>query len=440
MSVHNRVIRGNELDKCRSILKKDISSLIGDINDLSSSILMKDRLHTIGWNDSFRGLLVGLNNCEAAYKNLILNSAYHLNETCALAIPVYLLALQRILSSRITDERVLKLIEAPAIPRRIRSIDIIEEWERSIHDEVTLFNKDVFIGAVQAAGSLGSVVIEQTSGATITELESGCQFQCSMHPFFHESFEDIIALKECIVIVIDGAIIDVSEIHHLLTYAYEKKMPAVIFASNYSDDVANTLIVNWEKGLVNVLPFIMDQSLDNVNQVKDLCTIAGITPISKETGILISTLDFSTIPINAVKYSTKKQICSIQTTKNNFDSIKHLREDIQKTLTKEKVDDVRVILKKRLSRLSTRTIRTKIHCSKTEEGILQERAACLVQLLACAGREGVIDLQPIYDMLDYVPSSFMPTILPHRITLNAIHKAVADAKAISNISVIIKLD
>ena len=107
MSVHNQVIRGDELDKCKSILKKDISLLIEDINSLSSSVLMTDRLHTIGWSDSFRGLLVGLNNCETAYKNLILNSAYHLNETCALAIPVYLLTLQKILSSSITNERAL---------------------------------------------------------------------------------------------------------------------------------------------------------------------------------------------------------------------------------------------------------------------------------------------------------------------------------------------
>ena len=184
----------------------------------------------------------------------------------------------------------------------------------------------------------------------------------------------------------------------------------------------------------------MDKSLDNVNQVKDLCTIAGITPVSKESGILISTLDFDTIPSNTAKYSVKKQTCSIQTSKNNFDSIKYLRQDIQKKLTKEKVDDVRDVLKKRLSRLSTRTVKTKIHCSKTEEGILQDRAACLVQLLACSGREGIIDIQPIYDMLNYTPSNFMPTILPHQITLNAMRRAVADAKAISNISVIIKLD
>jgi len=277
-------------------------------------------------------------------------------------------------------------------------------------------------------------------GCTISELESGCRFQCNIHPFFSELFEEHVELNECLIIVIDGAIIDVSEIHHLLTYAYENQTPSVIFASNYSDDVANTLVVNWEKGLVKVLPLLMNSGLDNVNQVKDLSTVAGVTPISKESGILISTLDFDNIPINTAKYSMKKQICLIQTTTNNFDSIKYLREDIQKTLAKEKVEDVRDILKKRLSGLSTRTAKVKVNCSKTEEGILRDRVASLIQFLARAGNEGTIDVQPIYNMLNYTPSNFMPAMLPYYITLNAIKRAAADARAINSISAIVKLD
>jgi len=141
MSVHNKVICGDDLDRCKSILKKDISLLINDINDLSSSILMNDRLHNIGWNDCFRGMLVGLNNCEVAYKNLILNSAHYLNESCTLTIPLYLLTLERILSSSITNERVLSFVQSLAIPKRVKSLDVIKEWERSIHDETTLSNK-----------------------------------------------------------------------------------------------------------------------------------------------------------------------------------------------------------------------------------------------------------------------------------------------------------
>jgi hypothetical protein len=168
--------------------------------------------------------------------------------------------------------------------------------------------------------------------------------------------------------------------------------------------------------------------------------VAGVIPVSKESGILVSTIDFKNLPAVTLKYSIKKQSCLIQTTINNFDSIKYLRNDIQQKLAKEKVEDVSNILKKRLSQLSTRTVNVKIHCSETEEGILQDRAACLIQLLACSGREGVIDVKPIYSLLNYVPASGMPLMLPYHVALNAMQRAVADARAISNIRVIVKLD
>ena len=440
MSVHNDVVCGAELDRCKIRLKKDITSLIDDINNLSLSLLLKDRLHNLGWNDSFRGLLVGLNDCEPAYKNLILNSAYRLNDLCALAIPLYLLTIERILSMSITQEKVTELIQQPVISQRVNSASVIKEWERSIHDEATFENRSLFIEAVHVAGSLGSVVVQRTPGRSSLEVESGCRFQCSIHPFFSDSFINHVELRNSLMVVVDGAIIDISEIHHLLTYAYEKQTPVVVFASNYSDDVANTLIVNWEKGLVRVLPLILDTELDSVNQVKDLCTVAGVIPVSKESGMLVSAIDFNSLPPVTLKYSIKKQSCLIQTTMNNFDSIKYLREDIQQKLVKEKVEDVRNILKKRLSRLSTRTANVKIHCSETEEGILQDRAACLIQLLACSGREGVIDVKPIYDLLNYVPANWMPLMLPYYVALNAIQRAAADARAISNIRVIVKLD
>ena len=67
----NDVIRKEEISKYRNALRKDISLAISDIDNLSSSLLLDDSLHTMGWCDSFRALLLGLNNSEPAYKNMI---------------------------------------------------------------------------------------------------------------------------------------------------------------------------------------------------------------------------------------------------------------------------------------------------------------------------------------------------------------------------------
>ena len=100
MPAKNDVICRDEIEKCKSSLRKDVSLAIQQINELSSSVLLEDCLHNIGWNDSFRALLVGLQNSEPAYRSLLLNSAYRLNEECSLAIPLYLVIVEYLLRQK----------------------------------------------------------------------------------------------------------------------------------------------------------------------------------------------------------------------------------------------------------------------------------------------------------------------------------------------------
>ena len=440
MSAKNDVLCRDELDKCRDKLKKDVTLAIEEIDSLSSSILLDDSLHTIGWSDSLRALLLGFRNSEPAYRNLILNSVSRINATCSMAIPLYLLTIQNLLSrnsNSTTQKKLLSLVDHPV---RVSSKKIIKEWENSVHDEYTIKNKDLFVKAVYAAGALGTVAVEQTISVPRVAIDCSSKFSCDVHQFFENEILDFVELNDCLIVVVDGAIINVSEIHHLLTHAYESAIPVVVFASNYSDDVANTLVVNWRKGLVKVLPLIVGKELDDINQIKDISTVSGTTPISKDTGLLISTTCFDETPRSSITYSSIKRECSFQTTKQNFDNIRRLRQDIQENLENEKIEDVKKILKKRLSKLSTRKATVKISCSKTELGILQDRAANLFQLLSCAGRQGIILLAPIYDCLEYQPSRFMPSILPRTIAESAIRRAISDANAIDNIRAIIKLD
>ena len=67
MPAKNDVICKDEIQKCKNSLRKDISLAVQEVNNLSSSLLLDDCLHTIGWSDSFRALLIGLNQPEPAY-------------------------------------------------------------------------------------------------------------------------------------------------------------------------------------------------------------------------------------------------------------------------------------------------------------------------------------------------------------------------------------
>ena len=439
MSVKNDVICRDEIQKCKSSLRKDVSLAIQEIDNLSSSILLDDSLHTIGWSDSFRALLIGLKNSEPAYRNLILNSAYNINSRCSLGIPLYLVAVEYLLNNKFDDDfdRLLRKIP-PA--QRPNSKSVISEWQKTIHDEHTTKNKDLFLDAVNQAGSLGSITVEKTSAINRVVVDSGSKFSCITHHFFDSENLSTIEFDNCLIIVVDGAIIEVSEIHHLLTHAYEKNIPAVIMATNYSDDVANTLRVNWEKDLVKVLPLIIDKDLDNINQVKDLCQISRTFPVSKDTGILLSTVDFNDEPLSSITFTSTKGELSIRTTKDNFDAVRALRKDIQENLEKEKEDDIKKILRKRLAALSTRKAIIKINCSDSELGMLKDRVGSLFQLLSCAGQQGMVSLMPIYKLIGCRTAGHIPTALPRAITEISIRRAISDVQAINKIMAIIKLD
>jgi len=439
MSTKNDVICKDEIRKCKSALRKDISLAIQNIDSLSSSILLDDNLHTIGWSDSFRALLIGLKNSEPAYRNLILNSVHNINSNCSLGIPLYLVVVEYLLNSKI-DNDFDRLLQKIPQPKRVNSKSVISEWQKTVHDEYTMRNKRLFLDAVDLAGSLGSIIVEKTSAHNRVVVDNGSKFSCIAHHFFDSENLNIIEFDKCLIVVVDGAIIEVSEIHHLLTYSYEKDIPTIIMATNYSDDVANTLRVNWEKDLVKVLPLIIDKDLENVNQVKDLCQISRTFPVSKDTGILLSTIDFDDMSFSSATYNNTRGELSIRTTENNFDVVKALQKDIQEHLEKEKVDDVKKILRKRLSALSTRKAVVKINCSDTELGILQDRIGGLFQLLSCAGREGMVSLVPIYQHIERPVAKHMPTALPRAITEISIRRAISDVRAINKIMAIIKLD
>ena len=438
MTIKNDVIRKKDIRKCRDNLRKDLSKAIAEIGSLSSSFLLDGSLQTMGWGDSFRALLLGFSNSEPAYRNLILNSAFHINSNCSLGVPLYLLTIEWLLKNN--GSSLNELLELLPRPERVNSSMVISEWRKTVHDESTMMNEQLLLRAAREAGSFGTVVVEKTDTYSRIDIDCGSKFSCDVHPFFHSDSTKKIEFDNCIVVIVDGAIIEVSEIHHLLTYCYENKIPCILMASNFSDDVANTLRVNWEKNLVNILPLIISKELENINQVKDICQVANVLPVSKDTGMLVSNMDFKECTLNNITYLSEKGVLSISTTDRNFSSIRSLRDNITSKLEKEKVDDIREILKKRLSQLSTRKAIVRIKCQDDEIGMLRDRMGNLFQLLSCSGREGIVRLDSIFQHICVDPPSTMPTMLPSNVAEICLRRAISDVNAINKIMAIIKLD
>lgn len=98
------------------------------------------------------------------------------------------------------------------------------------------------------------------------------------------------------VIVIDGVIQFVHEIHHALESASSKKFPLLIVARGFGDDVIQTLRVNRLRGTVDCLPLAVPVEMDTLNTPKDVAIICNADLVSTIKGELISSIDLNVSP------------------------------------------------------------------------------------------------------------------------------------------------
>ena len=91
---------------------------------------------------------------------------------------------------------------------------------------------------IKEIGTFGNLNIQETGKSTPTiEISGGHKFECGLHEMFPEKK---IKLNDARILLVDGAIQDVSEIDFLLQELNRTMEPLVIVARKFSNDVANT--------------------------------------------------------------------------------------------------------------------------------------------------------------------------------------------------------
>ncbi len=155
--------------------------------------------------------------------------------------------------------------------------------------------KEIICESLRLAGLSGKVVLMQhhsQQDIDLIELNDGSFFPnvISLLNFKNSKF------LNPRVICIDGYIESVAEIHHLLEDAASIKENIFLFTRGMSDDVIHTLKVNYDRGLLGVLPFLVSYDLDGANLLNDIATVAGSDVVSSLKGQLISNIDIAKFP------------------------------------------------------------------------------------------------------------------------------------------------
>lgn len=174
------------------------------------------------------------------------------------------------------------------------------------------------------------------------EVVSSKQDRIDVHDGYRYDIESAIEIGPYVrssakVVLIDGFVESVSEIHHVLQRASESKVPMLMFARGFSPDVLNTLSVNAKRNTLDILPFAIKLDMDHVNDFYDLEVMTGSKVVSADKGQLISTVDFDALPaVTYVRYTPgeKKLVMRNDSTRDRAEAhLKKLRERLESTDT-----------------------------------------------------------------------------------------------------------
>lgn len=154
---------------------------------------------------------------------------------------------------------------------------------------------ETFNAATRIAGPAGKIYLEKTKGPDhIVERIIGNSFRVMPNRAVLESGHWTRDFVKCAVI--DGIVENVSEIDRLLTACHETRVPTVIFARGFADDVISTLAVNKARKTLDVIPVTVSYDLDSINTLVDIAIVCGTDVCSSLQGDLISAIKFDELP------------------------------------------------------------------------------------------------------------------------------------------------
>lgn len=162
--------------------------------------------------------------------------------------------------------------------------DLRKVIERYVQPNVPKHIAGMVVDAVDLAGFSGKIVIEKTGNKPSVEHVAGYSF--SLNPAINVSHGTTII--EPRIVCIDGIIESVAEVHHLFEQVAESNQVCLLFVRGMADDVKHTIKVNFDRGKMKIVPFIVRFDFDGINTLVDIATVSGNDVVSSHRGDLIS--------------------------------------------------------------------------------------------------------------------------------------------------------
>ncbi len=202
--------------------------------------------------------------------------------------------------------------------------------------------------AVKLAGLNGKIFLQKSkTGNSIVELKSGYNF--SLQSAIVE--DSIIGWqrKKAKCIIIDGIVESLGEINNIFEGAAQEKVPVVIMARGFFDDICATIRVNRLRRTLDVLPILVPYDLKNANVINDLAIVCGTDIVSSLKGQLISAIPFGELPIvDSVDYNSGELTILNSSTDTN---VKVHIANLEQTKQKQNITEIIEVYESRMKSL-----------------------------------------------------------------------------------------
>ena len=245
---------------------------------------------------------------------------------------------------------------------------------------------DIVMKAVTIAGRKGKIILD-SNNSQMTEISYGSQI-CKWKPsssYFSSINQSKISAQNCRVVFVDGIIESVSECHNIFNESYEKKVPVVVFARGFAEEIEATAAINVQRQTAYVIPIVIPFDEVGVNGMGDLASCFSSELISSDKGQLISSIDLQSFPI-AARITCSHMGTEIEMKNNKVDSvIKKLTSRLQGA-----DQDQSDLIRRRLEHLGSSSVTIKIgNEKKSMSGMQKDRIDFGIRYVGSCMKHGV---------------------------------------------------
>ena len=191
--------------------------------------------------------------------------------------------------------------------------------------------------------------------------------------------------------LVDGILEKVSEIDKILNKSFQTKIPLVIAAQGFSEEILGTLKINNDAKKLNVFPIVVGNDLESLNLLNDISVVTGSRVISTLNGDMVIFADYDDLPLVDYVMCNENGLL-IKHSKNEAEVSQQINTLVKRKLKQSNIVDIGVLFDKRITNLLSHTISLNLpDVSETENEALRTKIDVCLRTVKSLVSHGYLD-------------------------------------------------